>query len=293
MSCPAETRFYALEIARALELQAPRSSLGGRTLPVPRSLGELLEVRVAVLPPETQRALLVAASLSEPRLRILSDALALEARPALQPAIEAHIVSVDGDRVRFTHSLFAAVAYARVDEVSRAAIHRRLAALVDHAEEKARHLALSAEGPDEVVATALENASAVALARGASAAAAELSEQALVLTPLERESDVRRRTIATALHHFRAGDATAALALLEQALPSMPSGADRAHALALLQRVYRYEGDQLRAAELAVRRSRSRRPTTRYALRRHRSSPRRSSSSGRTSTTPCVWPRSQ
>ena len=30
----------------------------------------------------------------------------------------------------------------------------------------------------------------------------------------------------------------------------MPSGADRAHALALLQRVYRYEGDQLRAAEL-------------------------------------------
>ena len=241
--------FYALEIARASELQAPRTSLG-RNLPVPRSLGELLEVRVAVLPPETQRALLVAASLSEPRLRIVSDALALEARPALQPAIEAHIVSVDGDRVRFTHSLFAAVAYARVDELSRGAVHRRLAALVDHAEEKARHLALSAEGPDEVVATALENASAVALARGASAAAAELSEQALVLTPPERESDVRRRTIATALHHFRAGDATAALALLEQALPSMPSGADRAHALALLQRVYRYEGDQLRAAEL-------------------------------------------
>ena len=59
--------FYALEIARALELQAPRTSLG-RNLPVPRSLGELLEVRVAVLPPETQRALLVAASLSEPRL---------------------------------------------------------------------------------------------------------------------------------------------------------------------------------------------------------------------------------
>jgi DNA-binding CsgD family transcriptional regulator len=241
--------FYALEIARALELQVPRTSLS-RTLPVPRSLGELLEARVAIFPPETQQALLVAASLSEPRLTSVSSALGIEAGLALQPAIEADIVTVDRERVRFTHPLFAAVTYARVDDESRRAVHRRLAGLVEDEEGKARHLALSTEGPDEVVARALENAAAVALARGASAAVAELSEQALSLTPLERESDVRRRTIATALHRFRAGDATAALALLEQGLPSMPPGADRAYALALLQRVYRYEGDQLRAAEL-------------------------------------------
>jgi DNA-binding CsgD family transcriptional regulator len=241
--------FYALEIARALELQVPRTSLG-RTLRVPRSLGELLEARVAGLPTETQQALLVAASLSEPQLPSVSSALGSEAGPALQPAIEADIVRLDGERIRFTHPLFAAVTYARVDEESRRAVHGRLAGLVEDEEGKARHLALSAEGPDEVVATALENAAAVAIARGASAAAAELGEQALSLTPLERESDVRRRTIAAARHRFRTGDATAALALLEQALPSMPSGADRAHALALLQRVYRYEGDQLRAAEL-------------------------------------------
>ena len=241
--------FYALEIARALELQVPRTS-ASRTLPVPRSLGELLEARVAILPPDTQQALLVAASLSEPQLTSVSSALGLEAGLALQPAIEADIVSVDRHRVRFTHPLFAAVTYARVDEGSRRAVHRRLAGLVEDEEGKARHLALSTEGADEVVAKALENAAAVAIARGASAAAAELSEQALSLTPLERESDVRRRTIATALQRFRTGDAAAALALLEQALPSMSSGAHRAQALALLQRVYRYEGDQLRAAEL-------------------------------------------
>ena len=241
--------FYALEITRALELQVSRTSVS-QTLPVPRLLGELLEARVAILPPETQRALLVAASLSEPRLTSVSEALGIEAGPALRPAIEADIVSVDGERIRFTHPLFAAVTYARVDEESRRAVHRRLAGLVEDEEGKARHLALSAEGPDEVVAAALENAAAVARARGASAAAAELSEQALSLTPSERESDIRRRTIATARHHFRTGDATAALALLEQALPSMPSGVDRARTLALLQRVHRYEGDQLRAAEL-------------------------------------------
>jgi DNA-binding CsgD family transcriptional regulator len=241
--------FYALEIARALELQVPQTSLG-RTLPVPRSLAELLEARVAIFPAETQQALLVAACLSEPQLTSVTSALGIEAGPALQPAIEADIVTVDRERVRFTHPLFAAVTYARVDEGNRRAVHRRLAGLVEDEEGKARHLALSTEGPDEVVARALESAAAVALARGASAAAAELSEQALSLTPLERESDVRRRTIANALHRFRTGDATAALALLEQALPSMPPGADRAHALALLQRVYRYEGEQLRAAEL-------------------------------------------
>ncbi len=241
--------FYALEIARALRQEGSMPSAGD-PLPVPPTLGELLRSRIEALPAETQRALLVAASLSEPRLTSVSGALGSEASLALQPAIEAHIVSVDDERVRFTHPLFAAVTYARVDEGSRRAVHRRLAALVEDEEGKARHLALSAEGPDEVVATALENAAAVALARGASAAAAELSEQALSLTPLERESDIRRRTIATALHRFRTGDAAAALALLEQALPAMPSGADRAHALAVLQRVCRYEGDQLRAAEL-------------------------------------------
>ncbi len=174
--------FYALEISRALELQVPRTS-PSRTLPVPRSLGELLEARVATLPRETQQALLVAASLSEPRLTSVSGALGIEARLALRPAIEADIVSVDGERIRFTHPLFAAVTYARVDEGSRRSVHRGLAGLVEDDEGKARHLALSAEGPDEVVATALENAAAVALARGASAAAAELSEQALSLTP--------------------------------------------------------------------------------------------------------------
>lgn len=242
--------FYALEMARALEPEVLRD-LARRPLPVPPSLGELLEGRIAVLPPETQRALLVAASLSEPRTTAVTGALGMEAGPALLPAIEAHIVSVDGERVRFAHPLLAAATYARADDVDRRAVHRRLAAIVEDQEERARHLALAADGPDEVVAAALENAAAASLARGASAAAVELSEQALWLTPPERESEVRRRTIATALHRFRAGDATAAKSLLEDALPSMPSGADRARALVLLQRVHRYEGDQPRAAELA------------------------------------------
>ena len=128
---------------------------------------------------------------------------------------------MDGERIRFTHPLFAAVTYARVDDGADARFTVDSPGSSRTTREGTPSRALG-RGPDEVVATALENAAAVALARGASAAAAELSEQALSLTPLERESDVRRRTIATARHRFRTGDATAALALLERALPSMP-----------------------------------------------------------------------
>jgi DNA-binding CsgD family transcriptional regulator len=240
---------YAIEIGRALASTSAEAS-AGEPLPIPRELQQLLRERIEQLPAMTRRALVIAACLAAPRLDVISEVLDADAEIALHPAVVAEIVALDEGTVRFTHPLFAAVTYARVDDVSRRAVHRRLAGLVEDEEGKARHLALSAEGPDEVVATALENAAAVALARGASAAAAELSERALLLTPVERESDVRRRTIVTARHHFRTGDATAALVLLERALPSMPSGADRARTLALLQRVHRYEGDQLRAAEL-------------------------------------------
>ena len=55
-------------------------------------------------------------------------------------------------------------------------------------EERARHLALAATGPDEAVADALEAAARRAEARGAPPAAAELYERAARLTPPDRPS---------------------------------------------------------------------------------------------------------
>ena len=47
---------------------------------------------------------------------------------------------------------------------------------MDDAEQRARHLALAGEDPDEAVAVQLDAAVAHAAARGATAAAAELAE---------------------------------------------------------------------------------------------------------------------
>lgn len=120
-------------------------------------------------------------------------------------------------------------------------------------EERARHLALAAAGPDEQVAAVLEDAADEAGSRGASAAAADLWEQAARLTPSGHRDDAARRTISAARFRFAAGDTTAALAQLERAIPTMPPGRLRGEAWMTLGRVHQYEGNQPRAVELFQR----------------------------------------
>src|SRR5207249_4561815 len=71
----------------------------------------------------------------------------------------------------------------------------RLAAVVVDQEERARHLALAAEGPDEHVAAELEDAARRARGRGAPDAAAQLSELARELTPSEHAEARIHRTV--------------------------------------------------------------------------------------------------
>ncbi len=125
--------------------------------------------------------------------------------------------------------------------------------LVADVDERARHLALSTDAPDSDVARALEEAAEHARARGATATAAELCEQACRLTPLDEPDAAHRRTVAAARYRFVAGDTARARALLEEALPSTRGGDGLAEALVLLGRLHRYEGDQPQAAELLRR----------------------------------------
>jgi DNA-binding CsgD family transcriptional regulator len=171
------------------------------------------------------------------------------ARPALDPAIAANVIELEGDRIHFAHPLLASVAYAMASETERRGVHRRLAGAVDEPTERARHLAQAAEGPDAAVAVTLERAAETARLRGASAAAAELCEQALALTPPDEIEDVRRRTLIAARYRFVAGDTASARSLLESWLQGARDGG-RAEALALLGRLLRYEGDQRGAAEV-------------------------------------------
>ena len=100
-------------------------------------------------------------------------------------------------------------------------------------EERARHLALAAEGPDAAVASELEAAAEQAAARGATAAAAELSEMAAQLTPGDPGLARQRRRRAADFHRL-AGDPERATAILEQLLTEVPSGVERADILLVL-----------------------------------------------------------
>src|SRR4029079_12196589 len=92
----------------------------------------------------------------------------------------------------------------------------RLAAVVPTEEERARHLALAAAGPDRDTAAILEDAVRSALERAAPAAAAELAEQAHRLTPPADAVDARRRLDLAAHGYDVAGDTALAISPLEQ-----------------------------------------------------------------------------
>jgi DNA-binding CsgD family transcriptional regulator len=241
--------FFALEMARALERGEFRPLPGG-PLPVPPALGELVRDRVAALPPETREVLTAAAALSEPRLSVLQAALGDDAGSRLRPALDADIVSLEGDVVRFAHPLLASAAYSALDQIRQRELHRRLADIVGDVEERARHLAAGTETADPVVADALELAARRARFRGAPAAAAELAEKALHVTPPDLGELPVQRAMEAAAYHFEAGDPARARRLLEHALAAVPPGHVRAEARVRLARVHAFEADLPRAAAL-------------------------------------------
>jgi DNA-binding CsgD family transcriptional regulator len=218
--------FYALEVARAVRDNGePRA---GEPLPVPDDLGKLVRGRIRRLPAESRHALLVASALAAPRLELID-------REALAAAEGAEIVRVTGDgRVEFTHPLFASAVYSSAPARSRRQVHARLAELVQEVEERARHLALAADRPDEAVAEALERGALEARSRGAWESAAELLEQARELTPAADAERRAARGLAAAEDHIRAGGRPRARALFDELLDEPLPRAVRSDALRLL-----------------------------------------------------------
>ncbi len=220
--------FYSLELGRALA-RRDRASAPGEPIAVPEDVAGLLRERLDLLSPDARSAAAAAAALAKPTIDAVVEACGGERHP-LQAAIAADVVELDGERVRFTHPLLAASVYGELWPPDRRALHARLAAIVGDAEERARHLALAAEGPDEEVAAALDAAARLAARRGAQISAAELAELAVQLTPAARPEDVRQRELAAAELHLQTGDIDAARTLLEHVLPGA-AGAERARTL--------------------------------------------------------------
>lgn len=224
---------FALELGRALGNETAGLE-GGTEMPVPAELMSLLGDQLGSLPAETQDALAVAAALAHPTVELLAQVIESPVGRTLQPALDAHVIVVDDERIRFTHPLRAVAARSRSSPARRGEIHARLASIVADPEERARHLALAADGPDEGTAAALEEAARRAGARGAPDAASDLAALAGRLTPTDRLDEIRRRGLVEAEYARRAGDPLQARQIVERLLATWPPGRDRAEALILL-----------------------------------------------------------
>jgi DNA-binding CsgD family transcriptional regulator len=241
--------FFGIELARALERRGGRLDPGAE-LPIPNDLDELLHERLRTLTRPAQQVARAVAVLAEPTPRIVEAAFGSPGAEGLDDALDARVLELDGERIRFNHPLLASAVVARTPPRSRRALHARLATVVDDEEERVRHLALAASGPDSEVANTLEAAAGRARSRGAAAGAADLVEQALRLTPPGDLDTIRRRTVEAADHVYAAGDSARAIYLLEDGLADLAPGPARASILCRLAAVHTQATGPREGAEL-------------------------------------------
>ncbi len=234
--------FYALELVRQLREGEP--TLGHLSLP--DSLAALVSDRIQRLPAASRAVLLVVSALSRPTVAVVERASPGGAR-RLTKAVDAGVVTLEGDSIRFVHPLFRSAVYSSASRDERRRVHLGLADIVIDPEEHARHLALAADGADEHVASALDRAADQARSRGAPDAAAELVERAIELTPPTGIEDRWRRMVQAADDHLHAGNRTRPRELLELVTRQRPAGPMRAAALRLLAEV-RFSDDSYTAA---------------------------------------------
>jgi DNA-binding NarL/FixJ family response regulator len=233
---------YAIEIARELNRQGEHD-LSGR-VPVPQDLDTLVRARVRALPVGARNALLRAATLARPDTETI-DAV------ELGPAEEAGLVRVETDgRIEFVHPLFASAVYSAASAARLREAHRAAAELSRDPEERARHLALAAPGPDAEVVHELQAAASHARMRGSPDSAAELTRLALRLL---RPDDPARLELQIELAEqlFLASDFPAAAALLEELRTTLPPGDLRARSLLTLVGIDYWRSGESAATALA------------------------------------------
>jgi len=246
--------YFALELAAALGAAGgPRRA--GQPLPVPGSLQPLIRRRLAGLSRAGRDvALLVAAASGHPAAGLVVTACGDDqaAQDGLDSAEAAGVLRVVDDRVSFVHPLLRSLHYANATQRERRRAHRRLAGACALAEERVRHLALAAAGPDEGLAAELGEAARVACLRGAAVAGAELADLAHELTPPGCRQARVQRLVDAGRMHLMAFDPGGARRLLEAAIELAGPGPVRAAALHDLARVIAYSEGVFAARPLLV-----------------------------------------
>jgi DNA-binding CsgD family transcriptional regulator len=225
--------FHALEIGRAL-LDAG-SLDDAEPLPVP-DRDSLLRRRLGALSEPARTATLLASAAVQPTATLVERAAG--AVEGIAEAVQAEVLTVEGDRLRFAHPLLASAAYAVAPPWERRDAHRRLAAAARDGLERAHHLAEATTEADETVAAELEAAAGSATLRGAPGLAARLLERAAELTPDADDGARRRRLLDAVPRHLASGDPAHARRLLEELAAELPAGPERAGLLCQLADVH-------------------------------------------------------
>jgi DNA-binding NarL/FixJ family response regulator len=239
--------FFALQIAEAV---AAKGGLApGEQPPMPISITAAARERLAPLSADARRTILYAASLGKPTATMLRAA---NGEAGLLEALDARVLEIEGDRIRFSHPLLATAVYTEASPDERCEAHRLLSEFVTEPEEQALHLGRGREAPDATVAETLETAADRAARRGVPETAAELAGHAERLTPPARAEDSARRALQAARYIARGGDGERAIGILRALATSAPAGQTRAGALALLGFMLQDRPTLLRAVEEAA-----------------------------------------
>jgi DNA-binding CsgD family transcriptional regulator len=206
-----------LELPRGL---TPIQLAGGFGLPpaVPlsESIVESFTRRLAKLPGDARRLLLIAAAdpMGDPAV-VWRAARQLGIPESVAETVEAEDLLEFGVRVVFRHPLVRSAIYRAAGLKERRAVHRALAQATDpeiDPDRRAWHRAQAASMPDEDVADELERSAGRAQARGGLAAVAAFLERAAALTP--EPAHRAQRLLAAACAKRDAGAPEAALELL-------------------------------------------------------------------------------
>jgi DNA-binding CsgD family transcriptional regulator len=216
---------FALEFGRTIADQG--SPALGDELPIPETVEELVGARITGLP-QPLHALLLALALGGDLET--SELSAIVAPGTLDDAIDRGLVVADGQRVRPSHPLLAAMVKKRSKARERHDLHLMLASSAADEGVRAHHLALASRQPDEQLAQTVAAAATHAFARGARREAARLGEHAVRLTPIA--SPERPERLLTLVAYLKTvGDGDRIVQLLTDNLDSLPRGSPRARAL--------------------------------------------------------------
>ena len=168
-----------VELARSMgrsgeQLSPPSTTLTSR-------LERAFASRLRDLSPNTRAGLLAAALDSRASLNEIARSSRARVE-SLQPAVDAALVEIVDDGVRFRHPLIRSAVRQAASAQQVLEMYRALAEVVADPERQVWHRAMAATGPDESIASALEQHARLAAGRGAVTVAGAALERAAALT---------------------------------------------------------------------------------------------------------------